>query len=57
MDGQRNNYRINDPNRRPMVDIRIPNYNTKLEDLYAQKKENVVNGLRIKVKMLYLGLV
>ena len=42
MDGQRNNYRINDPNRRPMVDIRIPNYNTKeLEDLYAQKKENV----------------
>jgi hypothetical protein len=42
MDGKRNNYRINDPNRRPMVDIRIPNYNTKeLEDLYAKKKENV----------------
>ena len=29
MDGQRNNYRINDPNRRPIVDIRIPNYNTQ----------------------------
>lgn len=42
MNGQRNNYRINDPNRRPMVDIRIPNYNTQeIEDLYAQKKESV----------------
>lgn len=42
MNNKRNNYRINDPNRRPIVDIRIPNYNTQeIEELYAKKKKNV----------------
>lgn len=41
-ESQQKKYRIKDPNRRSIVDIRIPNYNTKeIEDLYAEKKESV----------------
>ena len=42
MDGQRNKYKIKNPNKRSIVDIRIPNYNTQeIEELYAKKKASV----------------